>query len=549
MAPTWTVIASEAKQSRADSVRRIEISSSACGFLAMTIYLATALLAGCTVGPAFERPASPAVERYTPEPLPAETAAAPVNGGAAQRLAQDRDIPGEWWALFGSPPLNALIAEALRANPTLAAAEAALRQAHELTLAGEGAFFPTAQVGLAASRNKTAASLSSATASGSLYYSLYSAQLSVTYVPDVFGGTRRQVEALAAQEEGQRFQLEAAYLTLTANLVAAVVTEASLRGQIAATEEISGIQRQSLNILRRQQALGQVGGAEVAAQEAALAQAEATLPPLRKQVSQQRHLLAVLIGHFPSDQPNSAFDLAALRLPRELPVSLPSRLVEQRPDIRAAEASLHAASAQIGVATANRLPQITLTANAGLTATTLAQLVSPGAAFWSIAGNTAQTIFDAGTLLHKQRAAEAAYDQATAQYRQTVLTAFQNVADALRAVQSDADALKAAAAAEAAAKTILDIARRQLQLGAVNYLVLLNAENTYQQARIARVQAEAARYADTAALFQALGGGWWNRRDGAPEAPSDGSSRRGPFLHPERVPLVYPFEARAAPNR
>jgi NodT family efflux transporter outer membrane factor (OMF) lipoprotein len=532
MAPTPTVIASEAKQSRADGAWRIEIASSPYGLLAMTIYLAITLLAGCAVGPDFERPASPAVERYTPEPPPAETAAAAVNGGAAQRLASGRDIPGEWWALFGSAPLNALIAEALHANPTLAAAEAALRQAHELTLAGEGAFFPTAQLGVAASRNKTAASLSPATANGNLYYSLYSSQLSVSYVPDVFGGTRRQVEALAAQEEGQRFQLEAAYLTLTANLVAVVVTEAALRGQIAATEEIIGIQRQSLDILRRQQALGQVAGIDVAAQEAALAQAEASLPPLRKQLDQQRHLLAVLIGRFPSDQPSAQFDLASLKLPRELPLSLPARLVEQRPDIRAAEASLHAASAQIGVATANRLPQITLTANPGLTATTLAQLVTPGAAFWSIAGGAAQTIFDAGTLLHKQRAAEAAYDETAAQYKQTVLAAFQNVADALRAVQSDADALKAAAAAEAAAKTSLDIARRQLQLGAVNYLALLNAENTYQQARIARVQAEAARYADTAALFQALGGGWWNRNDIAPEIQSEGIFSSKTFFVP-----------------
>jgi NodT family efflux transporter outer membrane factor (OMF) lipoprotein len=295
-----------------------------------------------------------------------------------------------------------------------------------------------------------------------------------------------------------------------------------LGGQIAATEEIIGIQRQSLDILRRQQALGHVAGIDVAAQEAALAQAEAILPPLRKQLDQQRHLLAVLIGRFPSDQPSAQFGLASLKLPRELPVSLPARLVEQRPDIRAAEASLHAASAQIGVATANRLPQITLTANAGLTATTLAQLVTPGAAFWGIGASAAQTIFDAGTLLHKQRAAEAAYDEMAAQYKQTVLTAFQNVADALRAVQSDADALKASAAAEAAAKTSLDIARRQLQLGAIHYLALLNAENTYQQALIARVQAEAARYADTAALFQALGGGWWNRSDVAPETQSEG---------------------------
>ncbi len=259
------------------------------------------------------------------------------------------------------------------------------------------------------------------------------------YVADVFGGTRRQVEALAAEEESQRFQLEAAYLTLTANLVAVVVTEASLRGETAATEEIINIQRQSLDLLRRQFDLGQVAGADVAAQEAALAQAQTALPPLRKQLAQQRHLLAVLIGRFPNEQPNSMFDLASLRLPEELPVSLPSRLVEQRPDIRATEAQLHGASAQIGVAIANMLPQITLSANGGSTALVIGSLFGPGTPFWTVAANAALTIFDAGTLLHRKRAADAAFDQAAAQYKQTVPTAFQNVADALRAVESDAD--------------------------------------------------------------------------------------------------------------
>jgi NodT family efflux transporter outer membrane factor (OMF) lipoprotein len=273
------------------------------------------------------------------------------------------------------------------------------------------------QENVGASRNKTAATLSPATASGSLYYSLYNAQLNVSYIPDVFGGTRRQVESLAAQEGAQRFQLEAAYLTLTANLVAAVVTEAALRGQIAATEEIVKIARDSLGILRRQQALRQVAGGDVAAQEAALAQAEATLSPLQKQLGQQRHLIAVLVGRYPSQEPDAHFDLGALQLPQEVPVSLPSRLVEQRPDIRAAEAQLHAASAQIGGVVANRLPQISMTANAGVTATTLGELVTPGAAFWTLAGAVTQTIFEAGTLLHKQRAAEAGFDQAAAQYR------------------------------------------------------------------------------------------------------------------------------------
>jgi len=477
----------------------------------VAVVVAPLMLWGCAVGPDFTRPDPPTVDRFTADPLPVQTASAPMPGGIAQHLVADRDIPAEWWQAFHSPALDALIKEALKANPDLAAAEAALRQAHEMRLAGEGAFFPLVQAGFGASRNKTGGQLSPATATGALYYNQYTPQLSVSYVPDVFGGTRRTVEGLRAQEEAQRFQLEAAYLSLTSSLVAAVIGEASLRDQIAATQEIIRVQRESMDILRRQLALGQAAGADVAAQEAALAQAEATLPPLQKQLAQQRDLIAVLIGHPPADQPNAKFDLASLQLPQDLPVSLPSRLVEQRPDIRAAEENLHAASAAIGVAIANMLPQINLTATTGTTALTIGALFGPGTAFWTIAGSATQTIFDAGTLLHKKRAADAAFDQAAAQYRSTVLTAFQNVADTLEAIKSDADALAATTRAESAAKESLDIAKRQLAVGAVTYLALLNAEQTYQQALISRVQAQALRFADTAALFQALGGGWWNR--------------------------------------
>ena len=478
------------------------------------------VLAGCAVGPDFERPEPPAAERFTADPLPAATTSAPVAKGEAQQFLAGRDLPGEWWNLFRSAALDALIKDALKANPNIKAAEAALRQAREMRLAGEGAFFPLVQGSFNASRNKTAGSVSPATASGGLYYNQYTAQLAVIYMPDVFGGTRRTVEGLLAQQEAQRFQLEAAYLTLTSGLVAAALGEAGLREQIAATKEIVRVQRESLDILRKQFALGQVAGQDVAAQEAALAQAEATLPPLEKQLAQQRDLIAVLTGRVPSDQPTARFALASLQLPQDLPVSLPSSLVEQRPDIRAAEASLHAASAAIGVAIAARLPQITLSANYGNTALsplTIADLFAPGTTFWTAAGNIGQTLFDAGALLHKQRAAEAAFDQSGAQYKETVLTAFQNVADVLEALKSDADALKAATAAENAAKESLDIAKRQLAAGAVNYLALLTAENTYEQALITRVQATAARFADTTALFQALGGGWWHRTDVPPE--------------------------------
>jgi len=481
------------------------------------------LLSACAVGPDFERPAAPDVAGYTSSPQIEQTASSDVVGGAAQRFVEGLDIPGQWWILFHSSAVNSLIEEALKNNPTLPAAEAALRQAWENLYAQQGAFFPTIVASFSPSRNKTATgAVTPVAASGSPYYSLYTGQVTVSYAPDVFGGTRRQVESLTATAEFQRFQLEAAYLTLTSNVVAAAVQEASLRGQIAATEEIIKIQTDSLGILRKQFELGQVAGADVAAVEATLAQAQATLPPLQKQLAVQRDLLTALIGRLPSQQPAEKFELASLQLPRDLPVSLPSKLVDQRPDVRSAEAQLHAASAQIGVAIAATLPQFTLTANAGTASNMISQFITtPGTAFWSIGGNVAQTVFDAGTLLHKKRAADAAFDQAAAMYRSTVIAAFQNVADSLHALQSDADTLKAAHAAERSALKSLEIARRQLELGAIGYLGLLTAENTYNTALIALVQAQAARYADTAALFQALGGGWWNRHDVAPQKASD----------------------------
>jgi len=470
------------------------------------------LLAGCEVGPDFLRPDPPEARGYTPGRL-TQTASAATEAGAAQRFSEDLDIPGQWWALFHSAPLNALVERALAANPDLQAAQAALRVALENVRAGEGAFFPSVQGNVTGSRNKTASSIAPVPANNSLYYSLYTAQVSVSYSPDVWGLNRRTVESLTAQAEAQRFQLEAAYLTLTANVVGAAIQEASLRGQIAATEEIVKTEREVVGLLHRQEQLGQVAGLDVAAQEAALAQAEAALPPLRKQLAQQRDLLTALAGGLPSVELAEKFDLAGLQLPQELPVSLPAKLVLQRPDLRQAEANLHAASAEIGVAVANRLPNIALTANAGQTALTLDRLFAPGSNFWTVAGAVTQPLFDGGVLLHKERAARETFDEARAQYRSTLVKAFQNVADTLQALGADAAALQAAAAAAQAARTSLDITRKQLQLGAVNYLALLNAEQTYLNAVVALAVARGNRFADTAALFQALGGGWWNRSD------------------------------------
>ncbi len=481
--------------------------------IAFLVFIALLLMTGCAVGPDFQRPATPNVDRYTPQPLPAQTASVEIKGGEAQHFVQDMDIPGQWWTLFHSKPLNDLIEQALKANPDLEAAQAALRVAWENVYAQQGAFFPSFEANFNPTRQKTARELTSPLANNNYTYSLYTAQVSVAYVPDVFGGTRRQVESLKAQAYSQRFQLEATYLTLTSNVVAAAVQEAALRGQIEATRKIIDIQSKSLELLKRQYELGQIATADVVAQEAALAQVQAMLPPLEKQLAQQRDVLARLIGCFPSEKIAGEFELSSLQLPLELPVSLPSRLVAQRPDVRTAEEQLHSAGADIGVSIANRLPNITLSANWGSSATAIDQLFTPGTGFWGLAGNLTQPIFQGGTLLHRQRAAEAAYDQAAAQYRSVVLTAFQNVADTLHAIRSDAEALKASVAAERAAARNLSIAQHQLELGDISYLGLLNAEQTYQQALINMVQALAIRYSDTAALFQALGGGWWNRSD------------------------------------
>jgi NodT family efflux transporter outer membrane factor (OMF) lipoprotein len=475
----------------------------------LIVTASTLLLAGCMVGPDFLRPAAPPDVGYTEEAMPSKTISADTHGGEAQHLLAGRDIPGEWWHLYQSPALRALIAEAVKANPNLAAARATLTQAHELQLAGTGALFPTVSASASSTREKF--SLIGLGGSGGSIFSVNSASLSVDYVLDIWGGTRRNIESLEAQTEFQRFELEAAYLTLTANVVTAAVQEASLRGQIAATQQIIDIESQTLERLKREFAAGASNNTAILQEAATLAQTRATLPPLQKSLAQTRDQLAALLGRPPSDMPSAQFELADLTLPQELPVSLPSKVVEQRPDIRAAEATLHSTSAQIGVAIANMLPQLSLSAALGSTSS--GALFQPGGGIWSLGGSLAQPIFQGGTLLHRRRAADAAFEAAAAQYRGTVIIAFQNVADALHALQLDAETLNAQLASEHAAADSLTVARRQLDLGATNYLTLLNAEQTYQQAHLSLVQAQAARFSDTAALFQALGGGWWNRTD------------------------------------
>ena len=478
--------------------------------LLLGAYAVALSLTACAVGPDFERPAAPAANALGPAPV--ETASAPGLAGEAQRFSAETEIPAQWWELFHSTALNKLIEEALAHNADLAAAQAALRVARETGKANEGQFFPQLTGSFQASREKDPTNTVQPTAAnGSPQLNLFTPQVSVGYVPDVWGGIRRGQESLDAQTEAQAFQLEATHLTLTANLVVAAITEASLRGQLTATRRVIEIERETLDISKKQLALGQIGGADLLAQEAALAQAEQTLPPLEKQLAQQRHQLTALLGCLPGEEPGDRFELADLQLPQELPLALPSRLVAQRPDIRMAQANMQSASAQVGVAIANRLPDIALSGTIGSEASQIQQLFMPGNGLWSIQGTLTQPLFDGFALMHKERAARAALDQAADQYRGTVITAFQNVADCLTALKIDADGLRAATTAASAADRSLAIVRKQLEVGQIGYLSLLNAEQTALQAHIALVQAQAARLADTAALIEALGGGWWSR--------------------------------------
>ncbi|HXW29050.1 MAG TPA: efflux transporter outer membrane subunit [Xanthobacteraceae bacterium] len=480
----------------------------------VVIALAAIFVSGCAVGPDFKVPAAPDTTGYTKGPLPARTASADTALGEAQRFQKEKDISGTWWQLFHSRALNSLIEKSLEANPTLQSAIAALRVAKFGVYAQEGHYFPTVQANYNPTRQETASDLSPVlnnNLQSQNPFNLFTAQVMVSYTPDVWGLNRRTVESLQAQADNQRFAVEAAWLTLTSNIVVAAIQEASLRGQIEATHRIIDINKKMLDVMRKQFETGYANRSDLAAQEAALAQVEATLPPLERQLAIQRDLLTALAGRLPSDQPSETFRLADMKLPVDLPVSLPSKLIEQRPDVRQAEESLHAASAQVGVAIANILPNFTITGNRGYTAVQMANLISSPNIFWNVAGNATQTLFDGFTLINQARAASAGYDQAAWSYRNAVIAALQNVADTLAALETDATALKAARNFERAAKISLDLAQQQMQTGNANVLLLLTAQQTYLQAVIQVVQAQANRLSDTAALFQALGGGWWNR--------------------------------------
>jgi NodT family efflux transporter outer membrane factor (OMF) lipoprotein len=491
--------------------------------------LAASIAAGCAVGPNFHRPGPPQGADYAPAPLPATTASTGDPGGTggnAQRLSMGAEVPFKWWEAFGSPAIDALVEEALRKNPSVHAAQAALRQALELKYAQEGAFYPSVTADYNFERQRLPGNTASTAAPGvqgngqviapvapaqPVTFNFQTAQLQVGFVPDVFGANRRKVESLDAQAQMQRFELEATDLTLETNVVGAAITEASIRAQIEATKAIIAHNEKAVAVLRNKFDLGFATRIDLAGQEAQLAQAQALLPPLQKQFEQNRDLLRALLGNLPNEDLGRQIDLASLELPAALPVSLPAKIIEQRPDVRAAEEELRSANAQVGVALAAMLPQFNITGTAGGVASQFSNLFSPGGPFWSAIGDVSQPIFQGGTLLHQKRAADQALKQAAAQYQNTVLQAYQNVADSLHAVVSDADALVTAVAAEQAAKLTLDLTDQRMQQGYSDYLAALAAAMAYQQAVITRVQAQAARYSDAAALFQALGGGWWNR--------------------------------------
>lgn len=488
------------------------------------------LLAGCAAGPDYRRPAMPASSGYAPVALP------PVND---QRLDSARDVQADWWTLYRSPKLDALVAQALAASPDLAAAEAALRQAQETVAAQRGYFFPTVSAGYTPQRSRIAGNLGgnspglqgngevietwqgtpasqggTAPFTRGVTYSFHTAQLTVGYTPDIFGGNRRKVESLQAQRRAQALQLEAARVTLVTNIVAAAIQDGQLSEQIAITQGLIADQTTAVSIAEKQHRLGYISRIDKAVQDSALAEARKLLPVLQKQHEQNRNLLRALAG-LPQDAEVAAFTLDEFHLPQDLPLSLPSKLVEQRPDVRMAEEQLHAATAQYGAARADLLPQVTLTGDAGGAANKFGQMFWNSGTFFDVFLNLTQPLFNGGTLKHQARAARAGMEQAAADYRSTAIAAFQDVANTLQAIRADADALTSAEEAASATATSLALVRRQHASGYLDRIALIGAARSDREARLDVVQARAARLGDTAALFQALGGGWWNREERA----------------------------------
>jgi len=474
--------------------------------------ICVSMLSACAVGPDFKQPDTPKTTTYTETTLSQKLATAPgVPGGTDQEFVVGADIEAQWWELFQSPELDILIKKALQQNPNLGAADAALRSSQEnVNAAVGGQYFPAIGLNGGVTRQLQPSAIYGLPF-GSDTYNLYNASVNVTYKLDVFGGARRTVENARARAEIAQFQLEGAYLSLTANIVTGAVREAALRAQMQSTEEILKAQTNLAEVTEKQLSIGTVSKVDVTSQRTLVSNSQVDLLTYERNLAFARNQLAVLVGELPSNANISKFDLQSLRLPEKLPLSVPSSLVRQRPDVRAAEAQLKATNALVGVATANLLPQFNITGALGSAALSSAALFGPNATLWSIAGGIFQPLFQGGQLLAQRRGAIANYEQAVFQYQATVLKAFQEVADALRALETGAQALKSASDAERYAYETLDLVQQQYKLGTASYLSVLFYQNQYQIAKVKSVSAQATRFSDTAALFAALGGGWWNR--------------------------------------
>lgn len=468
--------------------------------------LSALLVSGCAVGPDFVRPKPPETDRYTNQPLPAATASA---DGQAQRFSPEAPIAADWWRLFGSLQVNALVDEGMANNPSLQAAQATLRQSQEALRAGYGVFFPQIDASAGAGRQRFSGA-SFGQGETSRTFNLFTLAGTVSYTLDVFGGERRAVEALSAQVDYQRYTAAGAYLTLSGNIVNTAIARAAYAAQIEATEQLIELEKEQVEITQAQVKAGTAAYANLLTVQSTLASTEATLPPLRQRLDQSDHLLAALTGHPPADRALPVFGLGDLTLPADLPVSVPSELVRQRPDILASEALLHNASANIGVATAAMFPRFTLSGAFGQTSNSSSTFWDGSSNAWSLGANLTAPLFHGGSLWHQRKAALEAYQAALANYRGSVLGGLQQVADTLRALEHDAESVAAQGRALDAAADSLKLLQANYRAGLASYLQVLVADVQYHQASVALLQARAQRMQDTTALFVALGGGWWN---------------------------------------
>jgi len=470
------------------------------------------LLSACAAGPDFVQPVKPPVDRLISENLPFHLAVTPgVVGGEPQTYVIDKDVPANWWTFFQSAELNQMVAQSLQKNPTLQAADAALRVAQFSAQSVSGILLPSVGLGAGVSRQQVPPAALGSSQGSPVDYNLYNATVNVSYRLDLFGGVRRTVEGAQAQAEFQKFQLEAAYLSLTSNVVNAAIRDASQKEQLEATRTILEAQKNLAQLIQQQYKIGSVSKIDISSQNTLVANSQTQLYAFDKNLAITKNMLIAYMGGYPGTNQIPELKLASLRLPSQIPLVLPSNLVRQRPDIRAAEAALKASNAQVGVATANLLPQFNLSAAYGAEALSSAALFGPGSVLWSLGAGLTQPIFQGGALTAQKNAATAAFEQASANYQAVVVSAFQDVANALKALDTSANTLASTADAEKNAGLNLALVTEQYKLGAINYLAVLNAQTQYQQAKINLIQAQADRFTSTAALYAALGGGWWNR--------------------------------------